>query len=366
MLKSVSLWNFRNFGDRVFAPSETVTVLYGANGAGKTNLLEAIHLAATGRSFRGARSIDLLSEGAEAGRVIATFDREGRERELEVIVPKAGMRRIRISGVPRRRAALVGEAGLVLFLPEELELPYRSPARRRTYIDRILSSVDIAYGSALSRLERTLEQRNRLLRRIAEGVSRDSELEVWDEQLVRVATEVALARYVLVETIREPLRGEYDALSAGGGLLEVAYRSSVPRADYATELARRLRETRSEQIRLRATLHGPHRDDLELSLDGYPLEERASRGEVRTAMLALKLAELRLVEERFGERPLLLLDDVFSELDVSRRNALTSRVEGYQTVITTTDADHVDMSLRSRATLYELDAGELRDVAKTR
>lgn len=365
VIKRVSLFNFRNYAGHDFEPDSDVTVLFGANGSGKTNLLEAVALAASGVSFRGARSSDLVSQGAEVGRVTLFLDKEGRERELEVIIPCSGMKRYRISGVPKRRGALVGELGVVLFLPEELELPYRSPSRRRGYLDRILSGLEIGYAPGLSRLERILEQRGRLLRRITEGLAREGELAVWDAQFVGVAAEVATRRFELIDRLAPLAAEEYAGLAPGGGVLRTGYASSVPRERYAERLTERLRETLSEQLRLRATISGPHRDDLVLGLEGSLLSERASRGEVRTAMLALKLAEMRLYEERFGERPLLLLDDVFSELDEARRKALVERLSGHQVIITTTDADHVDPALTGVAALYEVLEGGLRRVGAT-
>jgi DNA replication and repair protein RecF len=309
----------------------------------------------------------LVKEEEDLARIELLVEREDRERELLAIIPKLGVKQYRVGGVPKRRAGLVGELGVVLFLPEELELPYRSPSRRRRYIDRFLEASDPVYGVALRRMERVLEQRNRLLKKAAEGQVRGPELSIWTEQLVEPATKVAETRFRLIDELAEWLTKEYGNISGEERELQARYSSALEREGYAESLRRALERSLDQDIRYGSTSQGPHRDDLVFSLDGYDLADRASRGEVRTAMLSLKLSELAIIEGKTGFRPLLLLDDVFSELDELRRHALVKRLKGYQSIITTTDAEHVDPALQDEAEFMHVTSGKVtRHVAKDR
>ena len=272
---------------------------------------------------------------------------------LELTLQSGGRKKIQINGVPRRPAALAEHLRTVLFAPEEMLLVVGPPSLRRTELDGLTAPHDPSYGSNMATYGRALEQRNSLLRSIREGEADRDHLKLWDDPFLTTGAAVVAARLRLLELLAEPLARAHGEIAPGEGRLAVAYSSNAaPLAGESPRdaLARRLRDTAEKEAWNGSTLIGPHRDDLVFSLDGRDLATFSSRGQQRTAILALKLAELDLLTELDGRPPLLLLDDVFSELDPARRGHLVRRLaELPQALITTTDPADIDADLRRRA-----------------
>ena len=272
---------------------------------------------------------------------------------LELTLQSGGRKKIQVNGVPRRPAALAEHLRTVLFAPEEMLLIVGPPSLRRTELDGLTAPHDPSYGSNMATYGRALQQRNSLLRSIREGEADRDELRLWDDPFLTAGAAVVAARLRLLELLAEPLATAHREIAPDEGRLAVAYSSNA--APLGGErprdaLARRLRETAEKEVWNGSTLIGPHRDDLVFSLDGRDLATFSSRGQQRTAILALKLAELDLLTELDGRPPLLLLDDVFSELDSARRGHLVRRLaELPQALITTTDPADIDADLRRRA-----------------
>ena len=272
---------------------------------------------------------------------------------LELTLQSGGRKKIQVNGVPRRPAALAEHLRTVLFAPEEMLLIVGPPSLRRTELDGLTAPHDPSYGSNMATYSRALQQRNSLLRSIREGEADRDELRLWDDPFLTAGAAVVAARLRLLELLAEPLATAHREIAPDEGRLAVAYSSNA--APLGGErprdaLARRLRETAEKEVWNGSTLIGPHRDDLVFSLDGRDLATFSSRGQQRTAILALKLAELDLLTELDGRPPLLLLDDVFSELDPARRGHLVRRLaELPQALITTTDPADIDADLRRRA-----------------
>ena len=272
---------------------------------------------------------------------------------LELTLQSGGRKKIQVNGVPRRPAALAEHLRTVLFAPEEMLLIVGPPSLRRTELDGLTAPHDPSYGSNMATYGRALQQRNSLLRSIREGEADRDELRLWDDPFLTAGAAVVAARLRLLELLAEPLATAHREIAPDEGRLAVAYSSNA--APLGGErprdaLARRLRETAEKEVWNGSTLIGPHRDDLVFSLDGRDLATFSSRGQQRTAILALKLAELDLLTELDGRPPLLLLDDVFSELDPARRGHLVRRLaELPQALITTTDPADIDADLRRRA-----------------
>lgn len=321
---------------------------------------------AWGRSHRTSTDGELIRWGTDLARVEGTIGRD----TIEVAVVRAGAtgtagrKRIRVNGLGRRATSLAGLLRVVLFAPEEMLLIAGSPSLRRAVIDHLTAIGSPAYGDALTTYGRTLQQRNSLLRAIREeGASRD-ELRFWDGTFLDTAAVIVAERRRMLETLAGPLAAAHAEIApdeASASRLTLRYETNVPPLPGEAPrdaLARRLAETADKEVWNGSTLIGPHRDDLLFELDGRDLATFASRGQQRTAILALKLAELDVVTAIDGRPPLLLLDDVFSELDPDRRSHLVRRIAALpQAFVTTTTLDDLDPDLRAIATAWEVRTG---------
>ncbi|HUG28926.1 MAG TPA: DNA replication/repair protein RecF [Candidatus Limnocylindria bacterium] len=353
--------------DAEFGPGPHL--VWGPNAAGKTSLLEAMVILAHGASHRTATDAELIRWGADVTRIEGHAS--GDEIEVALVRPgsaaaAAGSRkRIRVNGVPRRGAALAERLRVVLFAPEDMLLVAGSPSLRRATLDQLAGTLVPGYAAELSAYGRALQQRNGLLRAIRDETASRDELRYWDRPFLDAGGAVVAARHALLERLAEPLAAAHAEIApdeAATGALDVDYVTNAPTATGETArdaLERRLRETAEKEVWNGTTLVGPHRDDLAFTMSGRDLSGFASRGQQRTAILALKLAELDLVTAHDARPPLLLLDDVFSELDPARRAHLVRRIsELPQAFVTTTTLDDLDPALRAVATPWEVSAGE--------
>jgi DNA replication and repair protein RecF len=319
-------------------------------------------LLALGRSHRTTTDSELIRWGADYLRLEGVVGRAGDPAEPEVPPPGAalemtlqsgGRKKIQVNGVPRRPAALSEHLRTVLFAPEEMLLVIGPPTLRRASLDGLAGPHDPSYGANMATYGRALQQRNSLLRAIREGEADRDQLRLWDEPFLAAGSAIVTSRLRLLDVLAEPLAAAHREIAPTEGMLTVGYASnSGPLAGEAPReaLARRLRDTAEKEVWNGSTLIGPHRDDLTFFLDGRDLATFASRGQQRTAILALKLAELDLLTSLDGRPPLLLLDDVFSELDPARRGHLVRRIaELPQAFITTTHPADIDADLRRQA-----------------
>jgi DNA replication and repair protein RecF len=346
-------------------------LVHGPNAAGKTSLLEAIFVLASGHSHRTPTDAEMIRWGADVARVEGVIDggSAGGGSTVEVALLRNGgggqRKRIRVNGVPRRATSLAGTLRVVFFAPEEMLLIAGSPGLRRTALDGLVSGRSPVYAADLATYGRALQQRNSLLRAIREEQATREQLRFWDTAVLESGASVVSARLALLEAIAEPLGAAHREIAPEEGRLILRYETNAPARPGESihdALARRLAETAEKEVWNGSTLIGPHRDDLvfELDQDGVVrnLAGFASRGQQRTAILALKLAELDLLTELDGRPPLLLLDDVFSELDPDRRSHLVRRIAALpQALITTTTLDDLDPALRARATSWAVETG---------
>jgi DNA replication and repair protein RecF len=345
-------------------------LVWGPNAAGKTSLLEAMVVLARGGSHRTTTDLELIRWRSDVTRIVGRTG--GDEIEVGLIRPGSAAaaggarKRVRVNGVARRAAALSERLRVVLFAPEDMLLVAGSPSLRRGTLDQLAATLFPSYASDLATYGRALQQRNGLLRAIRdESASRD-ELRYWDRPLLDAGGAVVATRHELLEQLARPLAAAHAEIApeeAAAGALALEYVTNAP-AFFLGEtprdaLARRLAETAEKELWNGTTLVGPHRDDLAFVMDGRDLAAFASRGQQRTAILALKLAELDLVTAHDGRPPLLLLDDVFSELDPGRRAHLVRRIADLpQAFVTTTTLDDLDPALRAIATPWEVRATE--------
>ena len=359
-VKSLELLNFRNYDHARIEPDEGVTVFAGPNAQGKTNLLEALHLCCLGRSHRTPRDEELIRWGEPSARVtVKTAQRDG-THEVGVLLTRAGRKKktVRIGARQAERIGeLFGHVCGVLFSPEDLQIVKSGPAERRRFIDMQLSQLRPAYFYALQRAVRTLNQRNALLREIAKNPSLAPTLEMWDEQLAQCGAQIAENRREAVERLGQFAAQAHSDLTGGRETLALRYLSQADEANPREALLRRLHAARAEDLRRMSTSVGIHRDDILITIDGREARTFASQGQQRSAVLALKLAQLELCLAERGEAPILMLDDVMSELDPQRRRQLIERIDRVQTFVTCTDVS--DLAGARQGAVYHVENGRL-------
>jgi DNA replication and repair protein RecF len=345
VIRQLKLQDFRNYPCVAFSPSDGITVFHGANGAGKTNLLEAIHLCCLGRSHRTSQDRELIRQGSASGSVqVQVMRRDGR-REVKVMLwaQQKRAKQIFLNGKPAARIGeLMGHVNCVMFSPEDLELIKDGPALRRRFMDMQLSQLRPSYFFSLQKYVSTLNQRNALLRAMAApGANKcpAGQLEVWDEQLAREGAAITEQRRWFAQILKEESKENYLHISGSKEeIFEARYDGVLSDADKLYEkMLEGLNKTRREDLRRCVTHFGPHRDDLYLTIKGQEMKSFASQGQMRTAALAMRLSQLSMMKLETGEAPVLLLDDVMSELDPRRRALLLERIEGVQTFVTCTD-----------------------------
>ena len=369
-LARLRLENVRSFA-RLDLPLPTgTTVLYGANAQGKSNLLEAIHVFAIGRSTRAGHDRELirwetLGDDIPYARLEGEFFRRGTRLSLSVVLqhnpgPEAAspastevpiLKRVKVNGIPRRASDLVGQALVVLFEPQDIELVYGSPSGRRRHLDIILSQTDRALFGELQRYTRVIAQRNPLLKSIRDGRSSPDELAYWNRELVQAGSAITVARRSSLTALERLSQSIHRDLTAEAETLSLDYKPSVSALEHSdlpatiAAFEADLESLRERELMQGVTLVGPHRDDFSFRVNGADLSAYGSRGQQRLATLSLKLAEAQFIRERTDEEPILLLDDVLSELDAPRRRYLLQQVAGYhQAILTTADLGTVDRS----------------------
>ncbi|MDE3096693.1 MAG: DNA replication/repair protein RecF [Chloroflexota bacterium] len=386
-LRQLQLVHFRNYERQELRLAPGPVLFLGENAQGKTNLLEAVFLLAAGRSERASSDADYIGWSARGepqpfARIAATAVRAAGDVTVELTVagregPRgalAASKRYKLNGVPKRASDVVGAITAVLFTTDDMELVKGAPAGRRRYLDVMLSQADHRYLRALQRYTKVVTQRNALLRRIQDGAARPDELAYWDEQLAGDGALLLVSRAQAVARLAGHAAEAHGRLSDERERLGLAYEprfvegwppariAAAEPADVASALLARLEATHERDAAAGVTLVGPHRDDLALTLGGEPAGAFASRGQQRTAALALRLAEARLLSERTGDRPLLLLDDVLSELDAARRASVLGVIDADQVLITGTDPDRFDAAWPAGAQVYRVRAGHAERV----
>src|SRR3989440_3258433 len=356
-LRRLQLKNHRNYVQLDLAPGPGVNVFIGANGHGKTNLLEAVAMLALSSSPRARRELELVGPAGSGSRIQAEIDDGPARREISISLDVEGQRArrtIEVDGVRRRAIDLPGHFRVVLFWPDDLGLVKAGPELRRRFLNQMLVQVAPGYARSLAGLRRVLEQRNSLLKRMAAGEGGEDMLDAWNQELVKVGGEIVDARARAVLELA-PEAARCHAEIASGERLEIRYEGPPE------NLAEAVHNSLAEDLRRGSTSVGPHRDDLRVLLDGQEARSYGSQGQQRTAVVSLKLAEAALIERRTGERAVLLLDDVLSELDGERRAALLREVGGGgQVIITSVEAGPVPPELIAKAMVWNVEAGRIQ------
>ncbi len=347
MITDIRLQHFRSYKDAAFELSRGVNIVVGPNASGKTNLLEALLVLARGTSYR-AGSDELIQFDKLWARVDAHTPTGQRTVKIDRHNAQA-KKAFEINGKSLSRLPMEQTIPTVLFEPQHLQLLTGRPDMRRDYLDDLLEQTALGYAKLRRDYRRALSQRNALLKK--GPTTAGNQLFAWNIRLSELGGQIATQRHKLVESLNQQIDELYKRLSNSRTGVELRYNGFWEPSQYSSQLLRKLEENTDLDYARGFTAYGPHREDLSITLGRHEAQGTASRGETRTILMALKMLELQMLEEARSQKPLLLLDDVFSELDGARRRALTEFLSGYQTFITTTDADIVTRQFASKANI---------------
>ena len=332
-VKSLELCDFRNYDSLKINFEQGVNIFYGDNAQGKTNILEAIFLGGTTKSHKGSKDKELIKMDKAESHIRLMIDKNGFEHKIDMHIKRNKSKGIAIDGIPIKKSSqLIGLANMVFFSPEDLSIIKDGPGERRRFIDMELCQLDKLYLFHLTKYNQVLNQRNHLLKQV--GMNREllETLSIWDDQLVEYGKMIIKRRMEFIDQLNEIIVDIHQKLSGGKEELQVKYEPNIP----IDQFERKLSQVREKDLFVKNTSVGPHRDDISFLIKGVDLRKYGSQGQQRTSALSLKLAEIEMVKRVVGEKPVLLLDDVLSELDRNRQNHLLDSIDGIQTIVTCT------------------------------
>ena len=333
IIKSLELADYRNYDTLSLNFDKGVNILYGDNAQGKTNILEAVYVAATTKSHRGSKDREIINFDKEEAHIRTYVEKDGVQTRVDMHLRKTGNKGIAIDGQKIKRAAdLLGLCNVVFFSPEDLGIIKNGPSERRRFMDMELCQLDKTYLHDLNNYNKIINQRNKLLKDMYFSPGLMETLSVWDMQLAGFGSKVIERRRKFVEQLNPIIASIHRELSGGREKLEILYEPDTESEDFE----RKLRINRERDIKMKTTSVGPHRDDFAFLIDNIDARKFASQGQQRTAALSLKLSEIELVKNMINDSPILLLDDVLSELDSGRQQLLCNSIGNIQTIITCT------------------------------
>lgn len=361
-IKSLQLENFRNYENLDIEFDRETTILYGDNAQGKTNILEAIYLIATTKSHKGSKDREVIKFDADEGHIRTFLDKDDLEYRIDMHLRKSKSKGIAINCEKIKRAAeLVGLLNVVFFSPEDLNIIKDGPAYRRHFADMELCQLDSFYTYNLSNYNKIINQRNKLLKDLYFNPSLRETLNIWDSQLVSYGSKIIERRSQFVAQLNEIIKDIHYKLSGNKENIEIIYDPDVK----ADELADVLARMQDSDIKAKMTLSGPHKDDFIFNVNGIDLRKFGSQGQQRTAALSLKLAEIEIVKRVTKDIPVLLLDDVLSELDSNRQNYLLNSIGDIQTIITCTGLDEFVNNRFKINKVYRVCDGAVEEMSQT-
>ena len=335
-IRSIELKNFRNYENLEISFDEGTNILFGDNAQGKTNILEAAYMSGTTKSHKGSRDREMIRFGEEEAHLKTVVARGGREYQIDMHLKKNRAKGIAIDKIPIKKASeLFGILNIVFFSPEDLNIIKSGPAERRRFLDSELCQLDRIYLADLTNYNKILAQRNKLLKDMIYRPGLSDTLPVWDMQLIETGKKIIRRRKQFVDELREIVSDIHYRISGGKEELFLKYEPNIDDIFFEDELSR----AKEKDKKLCQTSVGPHRDDLLFSIGDVDIRKYGSQGQQRTSALSLKLSEIELVRKSISDTPVLLLDDVLSELDSSRQNYLLNNISDTQTIITCTGLD---------------------------
>lgn len=345
-IESLNLRGFRNYKDIKMDFSKNYNVIYGENAQGKTNIIEAIFLCASGRSHRTSKDSELLNINSNNYYIRLDTIKNQEDLSIEIMYEKDKKKFIKINEIPQKKiGSLMGNLLAVIFSPEDLSVINEGPSQRRRFIDITLSQIKPAYFFDLQQYNRILTQRNSLLKEIQDKKSLINTLDIWNIKIAEIASRIIKARYDFINRLRKYANVYNSMLSSNNENMRIDYSSSIEVENFndaekiKEDIYNELERIKNHEIMRGTTLKGPHRDDYEIYINDLNVKSFGSQGQKRTVILSVKLSELQIIKEETGEYPILLLDDVMSELDQKRREILFDCINNIQTFITCTEKD---------------------------
>ncbi|MBO4863505.1 MAG: DNA replication/repair protein RecF [Eubacterium sp.] len=355
-IESLALNNFRNYNNLDINFSDHINILYGDNAQGKTNILEAIYLAATTKSHRGSKDKEIIGFGQEESHIRLNLKKKDVGHRIDMHLRKNQSKGVAIDSIPIRRSTeLFGLINIIMFSPEDLSVVKNGPGERRRFMDMEICQLSRIYYSNLLKYNKILDQRNSLLKRMYFDKSAEDTLDVWDDQLVETGNSIISERRNFIEMINDIIRDIHQKITSGKEDIEIKYEPNIDEKSFAKVL----KNKRQLDIKNTVTMTGPHRDDFGIYINGNDVRVYGSQGQQRTAALSLKLAEIELVKKIINDNPILLLDDVMSELDSKRRDSLLEGIGDIQTIITCTGYDDFIRQRVAVDKIYKISDGRI-------
>ena len=357
-IKKIKLCDYRNYKEAELELDEKVNILYGDNAQGKTNILESIYLCGTTKSHRGSKDRDIIRIGCDESHIKMYVKKEGLEHYIDMHLKKNKAKGIAINGISIKKSSeLMGFINIIFFSPEDLNIIKNGPSERRRFMDMELCQLNGIYLDNLSRYNKILNQRNHLLKQIKSNKELMDTLSVWDEQLVKYGAEIIKARSDFIYRIKDIAGDIHKKLTGGREELLVTYEPDTDIESFAEKMKKNIERDIYHQY----THCGPHRDDLKFIANSMDIRTYGSQGQKRTAALSLKLSEIEIVKNKSGDIPVLLLDDVLSELDRKRQNYILECIKDVQTIVTCTGLEEFVNYRMSVNKIYKVENGNIID-----
>lgn len=356
IIKSIELSNFRNYEHLNISFDEGTTILYGDNAQGKTNILEAAYVSGTTKSHKGSRDKEMIRFDETESHIKTIVQKNDRDYQIDTHLKKNKAKGIAINKVPIKKAAdLFGILNIIFFSPEDLNIIKNGPAERRRFIDAELCQLDKIYLSDLTNYNKALNQRNKLLKDLYYHPNLKETLPVWDMQLIRYGRKIIERRRRFIQELNEIVSDIHQKISGGKEEMILNYEPDIEDIFFEDELIR----AKERDLKYAQTSVGPHRDDLKITVNSIDVRKYGSQGQQRSCALSLKLSEIKLVEQTIHDQPVLLLDDVLSELDQNRQNYLLQAIDETQTIITCTGLDEFVKNRFTLNKVYEVKNGSI-------
>lgn len=356
IIKSIELSNFRNYEHLDISFDEGTTILYGDNAQGKTNILEAAYVSGTTKSHKGSRDKEMIRFDETESHIKTIVQKNDRDYQIDIHLKKNKAKGIAINKVPIKKAAdLFGILNIIFFSPEDLNIIKNGPAERRRFIDAELCQLDKIYLSDLTNYNKALNQRNKLLKDLYYHPNLKETLPIWDMQLIRYGRKIIERRRRFIQELNEIVSDIHQKISGGKEEMILNYEPDIEDIFFEDELIR----AKERDLKYAQTSVGPHRDDLKITVNSIDVRKYGSQGQQRSCALSLKLSEIKLVEQTIHDQPVLLLDDVLSELDQNRQNYLLQAIDETQTIITCTGLDEFVKNRFTLNKVYEVKNGSI-------
>ena len=356
IIKSLALNDFRNIENISIEFDKGLNIIYGDNAQGKTNILESIYVAGTTRSHKGSKDKEMIKLGEDEAHIRIILEKDDLDRKIDMHLKKSKSKGVAVDGIPVHKSAdIFGIVQLIFFSPEDLSMIKDGPAERRRFIDMELSQIEKIYLYNLSKYNKILTQRNNLLKQISYDTGLSDTLDVWDEQLVSTGLEIIKSRRKFIFELNEIIKPIHEKLTGGKEELEIEYNPNVNEEDFKEKL----KSGRNSDIYQKTTLTGPQRDDINFYINKNDVRKYGSQGQQRSTALSLKLSEIELFKKKTGDNPILLLDDVLSELDRSRQNYLIESIGDIQTIITCTGLEEFVENKKADGRIYKINSGKI-------